>query len=263
MRYRKIDRYLLLLAGLFVLAILQRSDLPGEEVLPDIYRAVVHQPLLAGAAGALAEPELELTRLRSELEASKFRILQLKQQLSSRKELGRFLRAISWRTPPVAIPGWVIVVDPDPYRRMFQIDRGTSAGVADGQAVVVGKALLGRVVSVWQRGATVRRVDDPMFRIEVEIALEHGYARGIAVGSGDRGMDVRFLRGAGGIKPGALVFTSAYDEFIPAGLLVGRIDEVEDENRDAVLEVSVTPAASLGRLSQVEVLKLKLEKHGR
>ena len=47
MRFRKIDRYLLLLAGLFVLAILQGSDLPGEEVLPDVYRAVVHRPLLA------------------------------------------------------------------------------------------------------------------------------------------------------------------------------------------------------------------------
>ena len=42
-----------------------------------------------------------------------------------------------------------------------------------------------------------------MFRIEVEIALEHGYARGIAVGSGDRGMDVRFLRGAGGCSRAA------------------------------------------------------------
>ena len=29
MRFRKIDRYLLLLAGFFVLAVLRRTDLPG------------------------------------------------------------------------------------------------------------------------------------------------------------------------------------------------------------------------------------------
>ena len=225
-----------------------------------MYRAVVHKPLLAQAAGALAEPELELTRLRSELGAAEFRILQLKQQLSSRKELGRFLRKIEWRKPPVAVPAWVIFVDPDPYRRTFQIDRGSEAGITKRQAVVVGKALLGRVVTVSRRLATVRRVDDPEFRIEVEIALENGYARGIAVGSGDRGMDVRFVRGAGGVKAGASVFTSAYDGHIPAGLLVGRIEEVKDDDRDAVLEVSVTPTASLGRLSQVEILKVELTK---
>ena len=108
-----------------------------------------------------------------------------------------------------------------------------------------------------RRLATVRRVDDPMFRIEVEIAVKGGYARGIAIGSGDRGMDVRFLRGAAGIEAGASVFTSSYDGRIPAGLLVGRIDEVQDDDRDAILEVRIVPAASLGRLSQVEVLQLE------
>ena len=108
-------------------------------MLPDVYRAVVHKPLLANAANALAEPELELTRLRSELAAAEFRILQLKQQLSSRKELGRFLGAIEWSRPPTAIPAWVISVEPDPYRRTFQIDRGASSGIRKRQGVVVAR----------------------------------------------------------------------------------------------------------------------------
>ena len=261
MRFRKIDRYLLLLAGLFVLAILRRTDLPGEEVLPDVYRAVVHQPLLAQASGALSEGEQEVVRLRSRLEAANHRIRQLEQQLSSRKELGRFLSKMSWRRPPVAIPAWVFSVDPDVYRRSFQIDKGAKAGIRTKMPVVVGKALLGRVVKTDRRTAVVRRVDDPVFRIEVEIPIgkdgKQGYVRGIAIGSGDRGLGVRFLRGVGGVTPGAAVFTSAHDKNIPAGLLVGWIDEVTDADRDSVLEVTVTPAASLGRLSQVEVLKIE------
>ena len=257
MRFRKIDRYLLLLAGLFALAVLGRTDLPGEEVLPDVYRAIVHQPLLAQASGALSKGDQNLVRLKSELEAAELRIQELEEQLSSRKELGQFLREIEWRRPPEAIPAWVFSVDPDVYRRTFWINKGDSKGIGPGMPVVVGKALLGRVRSTGRRIAVVRRVDDPAFRIEVEIRVKKGVVRAIAVGSGDRGIDVRFLRGVGGIEPGASVFTSSHDEQVPAGLLVGWVEEVTDTDRDTVLEVTVKPAASLGRLSQVEVLKVE------
>jgi rod shape-determining protein MreC len=256
MRIRKIDRYLLLLAGLFVLAVLRRSDLPGEEVLPDLYRTTVHRPLLAQAANALAGDEQEGTRLRSELEAARREIAELKMQLSSREKLGAYFREIEWPRRPVAIPAWVFSVERDAYRRTFRIDAGTAAGISDGMPVVVGKALLGQVIEAQRRQSIVRRVDDPGFRIEVEVTVGPGeFARGIAVGDGARGLDVRFLRAAGELQAGAPVFTTAHVEQVPPGLLVGWIDEVEDTERDGVLEVSLTPAAYLGRLSQVEVLK--------
>jgi len=257
MRFRQIDRYLLLLAGLFVLAILRRTDFPGEEVLPDLYRATIHKPLLAQVSGALAQPQLDLTRLRSELEAAHHENAQLRQQLDSRRELGRYFRGITWRRPPIARPAWVLSVENDLYVQTFQIDEGSSSGIASEMAVVTGKALLGRVTHVMRRLATVRRVDDPNFRIEIEVALGDGeYARGVAQGNGARGLEVRFLRAAK-VAPGAAVFTSAHDKKIPAGLLVGWLEKVEDAERDGVLEVTVTPAAALGRLSQVEVLELR------
>lgn len=258
MRFRKIDRYLLLLAGLFVLAILVRGDLPGEEVLPDVYRATVHRPLLAQAAEALAEPELEIVRLRSELAAANFQIRQLKEQMSARRELGEFLRPIQWRSPPAAIPGWVFAVDSDTYRRTFKIDCGSGDGVGRNMPVVTGKALLGVVKDVKLHESTVLRVDDPEFRIEVELPIaENRYARGVAHGTGDRGFEVRFVRAARSLQPGTPVFTSSYSKEIPGGLLVGEIEEVEDQESDGVLEVRGTPAASLGRFAQIDVLRLK------
>jgi cell shape-determining protein MreC len=86
---------------------------------------------------------------------------------------------------------------------------------------------------------------------------EERYVRGVAHGTGDRGFEVRFVRAARSLKPGTPVFTSSYSEEIPAGLLVGEIEEVEDQERDGVLEVRGTPAASLGRFAQIEVLKLR------
>ena len=78
--------------------------------------------------------------------------------------------------------------------------------------------------------------------------------RGIAQGKGDEAIGIRFARFAEDLKPGMEVFTSAYDRDIPAGLLVGRVEKVADEERDGVTEVTVTPAASFVRLGQVDVL---------
>jgi len=255
MRFRKIDRFLLLLTGLFVLRVLRSTDLPGEEVLPDIYQATIHTPLLAQAAKAGAEPELELARLRSELASARFDVTALKNQLNARTELQAFFREIRWPRPPVAIPGFVFQVESDVYRRTFRIDCGQADGVEDGMPVVTGTALLGVVVNVYRRQAIVRRVDDPNFRIEVQIETGEGkYARGIAHGTGNKGLDVRYLRAAAALRPGARVFTGAYDEGVPPGLLVGTVEQVDDEERDGMLEVRMAPAAALGHLAQVEVL---------
>jgi rod shape-determining protein MreC len=255
MRFRKIDRFLLLLAGLFVVAILVPFDLPGEEMVPDLYRGLLHRPVLAQASEALSGPELDLVRLESELEAARHRIRELEDQLNARRELGAFFREIRWPQPPVAVPGWVFSVDSDVYRRIFRIDCGASDGVRKGMPVVTGKALLGVVEVVQANQGIVRRVDDPGFRIEIEVKTGEGYARGIAQGDGDRGLEVRFLRAARDLRKGTKVFTSSYDRMVPPGLLVGAIEEMEDPQRDGVLEVRVTPAASLGRLGQVEVLR--------
>lgn len=255
MRFRRIDRYLLVLAGLFALAILKRTDLPGEEVLPDLYRATVHEPLLAQATAALAGPEEEIVRLRSELEAARHQIRQLQDQLEARDELRSYFRAIRWPRPPVAIPGWVFSVETDPWRRTFRVGCGTNDGVAAGLPVVTGKALLGLVLVPQRRQSIIRRVDDPGFRIDVEVEAGDGFARGVAHGTGERGLELHFLRAAHGLQRGAPVFTSSYDPLVPPGLLVGFVDEIEDPERDGILEVRVTPAASLGRLSQIEVLR--------
>ena len=96
MRFRKIDRYLLLLAALFVLAVLKRTDLPGEEVLPDVYQATVHQPLLAQAAAAANDGALDIVALRAELAARQREIRQLRQQLETTRKQAGYLRELRW-----------------------------------------------------------------------------------------------------------------------------------------------------------------------
>ena len=259
-RFRKINRYLLLLSALFVLAVLRDTDLPGEEILPDVYRATLHGPLLAPAAAAAHSDALNLVALKSDLEVSRREVRQLKEQLERTHQLRDYFQALVWRERPQAVPGWVFAVDTDVYRRSFFIDRGGNDGIEPGMPVVIGTALLGVVITVEPRLAVVRRLDDPAFRLEVEIETEQGVVHGVAHGNGDSGLDVRFVRSAESLRPGDSAFTSRYHEQIPPGLFICLVEKVDDVDQDGVHEVAVTPAAALGRWAQIHVIKKKKRK---
>jgi rod shape-determining protein MreC len=254
-RSKKINRYLLLLALLFVLAVLRGGDLPGEEVLPDLYRATVHRPLLAPAAAAASRADLDLVALQSELEVSQRRVRLLEEKLEKIHALQAYFGELAWEAQPEAVPAWVFAVDTDPYRRTFAIDRGERDGIAAGMPVVTGRALLGVVIRTHLRSAVVRRVDDPGFRLEVEIETGKGVLKGVARGDGDKGLDVRFVRRAAALRAGDAAFTSRYHPLVPPGLLVGHVESVDDLDQNGIHEVAVTPASALGRWAQVHVLR--------
>jgi rod shape-determining protein MreC len=256
MRFQRINRYLLLLAAMFVLAVLLRKELPGEEVLPDAYRAAVGKPLLQPLADAVHDGPVGEAELRSRLAAAERRVRELTEQLERTHELERWFGKLRWEAPARAVPAWVYAVEADEYRRAFQIDRGSGEGIKEGMPVVTGQALLGIVVAVHPNTATVRRVDDPSFRLEVEIEGEREgeVVRGVARGDGDRGVDVRFVPRARALRKGQKAFTSRYHPLIPPGLYVGEVESVEDVDEDGLQEVALAPAAALGRNAHVHVL---------
>ncbi len=261
MRLAKIDRYLLVLAALFGLAIVRGRSLPGEDVLPDLFGAVVQGPILAGAA-ADKEGKHKTNALQSEIAGLKREVRELQSQVQSARDLRKYFDEMKWPERPRAVHAWVVGIEPDPWQLSFRVRVGGDAGVRleplkgpRRLAVVNGRALLGVVVAVDNRRlCTVRRVDDGRFQIEVEVEVEGRLVRGVVHGKGDETLALRFTRLAEDLEKGMEVFTSAYDRDIPAGLLVGRIEEVADAENDGVTEVTVVPAASFVRLGQVDVL---------
>jgi cell shape-determining protein MreC len=254
MRFQRLNRYLLLLAGLFLFAVLNRSGVPGEEMLPDAYRATVHQPLLQPLAAATHDGALDAAELRSRLAVAERQVRELTEQLEQTHQLHQYFAQLRWEAAAHAVSAWVYAVDADEYRRTFRIDRGARHGVQNGMPVVCGRALLGVVARAETHSAVVRRVDDPSFRLEVEIETEGEVVRGVAQGDGDRGLDVRFIAKARALRPGDRAFTSRYHENIPPGLYVGEVRAIDDLDEDGLKEVALTPAAALGRWALVHVL---------
>lgn len=257
MRLTRERTFVALLALLLVLTVLRRRELPGEEALPGLYRSLVYDPFLdPGPAPAVEpDPELRMEELRVLADSLQRQNRELREKNSALEKLLGLKSELGlggWAYTPVAAR--VLSIEPGTYRRFFRISRGAADGVAAGMPVVDGTTLLGIVASSGASTALVRRLDDPQSRIEVEVETQERAFPGVAQGTGDGTLRIRLLRGADAVLEGAAVFTTAYDARVPAGLLVGRVEQVQDLDRDQVLEVVARPTAAFERPVHVEVL---------
>lgn len=152
------------------------------------------------------------------------------------------------------------------FERTVQINKGSSKGLAVGQPVVSGDALVGKVTAVSATLATVTLIDDPGLGIGVR--LENSNIRGIAEGrAGEREMRLTTLEKADlaecaenqspdtCITVGELVFTSATDDAVfPPDITVAKILSIEKRRGELERTITIEPAADLDDLTYVKVL---------
>jgi rod shape-determining protein MreC len=160
----------------------------------------------------------------------------------------------------------VIGGSPGNFERTVQVNKGSSSGLAVGQPVVSGDALVGKVTAVAATSATVTLIDDPGLGIGVR--LENSKVRGIAEGrTGERDMRLTTLEQADlqectksqspdtCIKKGELVFTSATgDAVFPPDITVAKIVSIEKVKGELEKTITIEPAANLDDLTYVKVL---------
>lgn len=150
------------------------------------------------------------------------------------------------------------------FSHVIGIDKGADAGVREGMPVVVGGGdnvggLVGKVVDVGARQASVQLVSDPEFRVGVRLVTSQRFGTASGQGAG------RDLRIDTGIEPGErdadipsleIVTTSGIDDrsSFPASIPVGKVTRTREANGGLTLEVFAEPLADLDELSYVTVV---------
>ena len=207
--------------------------------------------------------DVRLQRLEEEKAQLLDRLMRTRQKVDDLGDLKRVLDKSELDRMPQAVLSSVLRAhDPVPHRRSILIDRGARDGLRVGHAVVMGGVFLGRVRVVRDHSALVQLLTDPYSRLEVFVRtskglLLRGYAKRKGSEDGIDMLEIEFVRlrgDVGMIRPGAPVFTSNFDERVPAHLLIGEVTVVSDPDRDRMPKLTVRPHLDLDRSTEVVVL---------
>ena len=189
---------------------------------------------LRGRLSKVSDLEKEIVFLRSEnarlvLEDQENEILRL--QLGLKKNLDFVL-----------VASRVVSRDPVGARSMVSIDKGESFGVSVGNAVLDEYGnLLGIVSEVFSSRSNELWITDGS--VKIDALLLRNNALGVVNGSHGLGLDLDLISQDVQIEKGDRVVTSGLTGEIPAGILIGEIDEIQSSESDLFQSLSIIPAA--------------------
>ncbi len=215
----------------------------------------------------------ENARLRAELEALKMKKGDVEALTARVDELHRLLRLDT--SNPVSLDTWIYAPvlsreGPVGLRNRLRVKGGSLNGVTTNAVVAVPAGLVGRVIDVTPRTATVQLLTDPALRVACQIVLDDspiGPVLGILNGGGTfvprpeadcsflylvNNYRLRHLKRDLDIPEGARIVTSGLGGVYPPGLSVGTLtgEPRADETR-LEWEAAVLPAVDFPALREV------------
>lgn len=143
----------------------------------------------------------------------------------------------------------VIMYDITSVRQTIIIDKGEKDDLMVDMIVMSEGFLVGRVVEVSGSTSKVLLITDPMSKIPV--LVQNSTATGIAAGQIGYGLNLEKVPQGDVIKKGQTVITSGLGGDYPKGLVVGKIDEIEENDNAIFQSTSVRPEANFRRLERV------------
>ena len=143
----------------------------------------------------------------------------------------------------------------DSRQRSILIDRGTSSGVARGDAVIAAGGLVGQVVEVTPWDAQVQLITDSSSGVAV--LVQRTRANGIVRGTLEGPLELEFVETKSAPVVGDVLLTSGLGGTYPKGVVVGEVTSVATLQTDLFPVISVISRVDIARIEEVLVLRSK------
>lgn len=157
------------------------------------------------------------------------------------------------------LPADVILRDPNLWYETIQVDRGSGAGVRNGDPVTGDGALVGEVTQVGSNYSVVSLLTDPGTQVAAKVLDSNGDTGLLvpAVGNPEQ-MVLQDLQPSAPVQQGQQVTTvgfkyGALQDLFPAAIPIGTVASVGNDLANNG-EVPVTPSANLRELEVVDIL---------
>ena len=136
--------------------------------------------------------------------------------------------------------------------RSLILDAGSIDGVKEGYAVVTDAGLVGRIISVTEDQSVVQILMDRNARISGR--LQNSREIGIVAWSGNLWLDLNFISKDIDVAPGEAVVTSGLSDYIPKGIKIGVVGEVEQDDYGLFKKIKIKNSVNYSRLEEVFIL---------
>lgn len=133
------------------------------------------------------------------------------------------------------------------FVRTLLIEAGTADGIQEGQAVMGGQGMIGRIIEVGDRASRILLLTD--INSHVPVVIEGANQRAILAGNNDLAPSLTHLPQDTMISKGLRIVTSGTGGQFPAGLPIGEISSIRNGNIEVRL---FTDAESAGYVQVVE-----------
>jgi rod shape-determining protein MreC len=195
-------------------------------------------------------------RLISENEALEQKVLLLQSRLQrlaslqAENERIRALLASASSLDQNVLIARILSVSPDPYRHYIKLNKGSTDGVFEGQALVDANGIMGQVTDVTPLDSRAILITDANHGIPVEI--NRTGLQTIAQGSGKSDeLRLPFLANNADVRVDDLLVTSGLGGRYPAGYPVAHVTSVVHQPGDEFLDIVANPTAHLNRGREV------------
>ncbi len=201
----------------------------------------------------LTQVRRENIRLRQQTETlqgelDRYREAYLEQQL-----LRAMLGFRSLALPSAVVPAEVLGVDPSLWAEAITINKGTNHNLQKDSAIVTHQGLVGHVIELTPRYATVLLLTDR--RSAVDAIVQRTRARGIVFGKSQDQLAFRCVSVREAIEVGDAIMSSGLGDIYPKGIRIGTVISVRPQRYGLFYEISVRPTVEFDKLEEVLVLE--------
>jgi rod shape-determining protein MreC len=143
------------------------------------------------------------------------------------------------------------------YQLSITLDRGSNQGIAAGMPVVTAAGLVGIVNSTTPNESNVLLITDTSSTLSVQVESKKGTVSfALATGNGSSLLNLSFLTSGSAVAKNDVVFTSSQENgMLPAGIPIGKVNQIELRPGSLEKTITVNPYADLDSLDYVVVLQ--------
>jgi rod shape-determining protein MreC len=153
----------------------------------------------------------------------------------------------------------IIGFDVSNFRKSIIVDVGKKQGVAVGDVVVFGNALVGRISAIGNSSGRVMLITDPASNVPSRFLKSR--TRGIVQGTANSKCIMKYVPRQIKVDKPEKVISSGIGGVFPKSLYIGNVVEVKQKSASLFKDIKIMPGIDISKIEHVLVIKRKREEN--